>query len=65
MALSSVGAALFLAVTLLPAGDMTGEQKKAKLDDHPGLSSSWIYDDIPAGIARARAENKPLLIVFR
>ena len=29
------------------------------------LVGNWIYDDIPAGFARAARENKPVCIVFR
>jgi hypothetical protein len=29
------------------------------------LEGDWIYDDVAAGFARARATGKPLLIVFR
>lgn len=64
--LAALGAALIAlaSANLLPAGD-TGEEKRAKLEDIADLPSLWIYDDIPAGIARAKAEKKPLLIVFR
>lgn len=29
------------------------------------LEGDWIYDDVAAGFAQARATGKPLLIVFR
>lgn len=65
---SSAAVALLLALgaaSFLTAENVTGEQKKERVRDRDDLSALWIYDDIPAGFARARAENKPLLIVFR
>lgn len=30
-----------------------------------GIVGAWIYDDIPAGFARAAREGKPVCVVFR
>lgn len=37
--------------------------KKALKDNdvHP----SWVYNDLAAGLARAKKDNKPLLVLFR
>ena len=29
------------------------------------LGSHWIYDDVELAMSRARAKNKPLLVLFR
>jgi hypothetical protein len=36
---------------------------KAKLMDEAG--ERWIYDDLPAGFAAAKASGKPMLVVLR
>ena len=46
---------------LFPKG---GEDLKQKLGDLE-LVGDWIYDDIEAGFRKAKAERKPLLVVFR
>jgi hypothetical protein len=56
------------AIALLAAGLAVQDGEKRRLQetlkdaDLPGL---WIYDDIPAGLAKARETGRPLLIVFR
>ncbi|MBI3267788.1 MAG: hypothetical protein HYZ53_02105 [Planctomycetes bacterium] len=30
-----------------------------------GILGDWVYNDFPAGLAQARKEGKPLLVVFR
>lgn len=52
------------AANLLPAGDSPAD-KKDRVSDTVELAGTWIYDDLPAGIAQARREGKPLFIVFR
>jgi hypothetical protein len=48
----------------LSAGD-TATEKRDKINDRTEIHSSWIYDDFPAAVARAKRENKPILAVFR
>jgi hypothetical protein len=63
---STVLAALLaaLAVSYLPAGD-TPAEKRDKINDTAEIHKFWIYDDLPAAVAAAKRDNKPLLIVFR
>jgi len=44
--------------------DTTKEDLRKGLQDLE-LGGSWIYDDVEAGFAAARAAGKPLLVVFR
>ncbi len=47
---------------LLPAGDK--EQLRSALGDQ-GLTGTWIYDDLEAGIVEAARSRKPLMVVLR
>lgn len=47
-------------LALLPQGNQ--DLRKA-LGDEAG--AEWIYDDVPAGIAAARKDGRPILVVFR
>ena len=49
-------------LSLLCVQDPKEKLKQALKDD---CSSSWIYDDVAAGFARAKKSGKPLMIVFR
>ncbi|MAG56569.1 MAG: hypothetical protein CMJ83_09790 [Planctomycetes bacterium] len=59
--------ALVLAVTLTglaqEAATDLGAKKKQRLKDD--AADFWIYDDIEAGYAKAKAGGKPLLVSFR
>lgn len=58
-------ALLFAASALrLPAGD-SPQEKRDKINDRTEIAATWIYDDLPAAIARAKRENKPIFAVFR
>jgi hypothetical protein len=46
------------------AADTKKEDLRKSLQDLE-LGGSWIYNDIEAGFAAARAAAKPLLVVFR
>lgn len=54
---------LLLSVTWCEAQErelkVRGDKKKIEGDGY------WIYNDLPAGIARAKESKKPLLVVFR
>lgn len=58
-----------LALTLLPvpaqetATKSLAERKRERLKD--GAAGFWIYDDVDAGFAKAKATGKPLLVSFR
>ncbi|KAF0246638.1 MAG: hypothetical protein FD180_457 [Planctomycetota bacterium] len=52
------------AASRLPAGD-TPAEKRDKINDNTEINPSWIYDDLPSAIAKARRENKPIFAVFR
>lgn len=41
-----------------------GQSLQSALEDVE-VGDHWIYNDLQAGIARARRENKPLFVVFR
>ncbi len=61
----SAAAAIFATVhSLTGAGDAAAD-KKAKINDAVELSPAWVYDDLPAALAQAKKENKPVLAVFR
>ena len=49
--------------TACPAQDPAREGLRKALDDQ--LEGAWVYDDIAAGFAEARATGKPMLVVFR
>ncbi|MEK7467125.1 MAG: hypothetical protein AAB074_06900 [Planctomycetota bacterium] len=61
-----VSAVVLLAMALSPttAGDPAAE-KKDKVNDKVELAAGWLYDDLPAALARAKKENKPVLAAFR
>ena len=63
---SSALAALLatLVASRLPAGD-TPAEKRDKINDNTEINPAWIYDDLPSAVARAKRENKPILVVFR
>lgn len=55
---------------LIAAGLVAGAlpQDKAQLQTalrDTEVKGDWIYDDIPAGYAQAKASGKPLLLTFR
>jgi hypothetical protein len=54
-AATAAGAALFA----------PGEEKKDTVKDTAPLAAGWIYDDLPAAVARAKAEGKPIFAVMR
>lgn len=46
----------------------TGQDRQSKVrDDRTRVESDgfWIYNDLPAGIAKAKQSSRPLLVVFR
>ncbi len=51
-------------VCLALVGPQDSVQKKKLLNDL-NAPDGWIYDDLPASIAQARREAKPLFVVFR
>lgn len=56
----SLGAALFVLIIQISAAQtLRNALEDAEVGDH------WIYNDLDAGIARAKAESKPLFVVFR
>ena len=48
----------------LSAEDSGGLRSRLE-DDHAKGSKLWIYNDLGAGIAKAKAENKPIFVTFR
>lgn len=54
----------FLAVIALPA-TADPELKERLKDLHAEGQAQWIYNDISAGMAAAKKENKPLFVTFR
>ena len=48
------------------AQEKNDREKKVRGDkEHVAAIDSWIYDDLPRGIAEAKKTGKPLLVVFR
>jgi hypothetical protein len=47
----------------VPAASAQDDLKKNLKDNN--VAEHWIYDDIAAGFAEARASGKPLLVAFR
>lgn len=55
-------ASLFLIATLAAQDrDTKVRNDRKELED----DDNWVYDNLPEGMALAKRENKPLLIVFR
>jgi hypothetical protein len=57
-------------LVLLVAGTMTTEAQRGNkriLDDKTNAEQTlqWVYDDLDQGIEKAKAENKPLMVVIR
>ncbi len=63
-AFAALAALLVTSALRLSAGD-TAAEKRDKINDRTEIHPSWIYDDFPAAVAKARRENKPILAVFR
>ncbi len=57
-----IATALLLATTLSLADDKA-QLRAALKDDEP--KGDWIYDDLAAGFAEAKATGRPLMVVFR
>jgi len=58
--------ASFIAVLLLALASPAGDKEKLReaMGDS-ALTGTWIYDDLPAGVAEAARSGKPLLVVLR
>ena len=43
------------------------DRKTAVLDDRKevGAIESWVYNDLPKGLAEAKQTGRPMLVVFR
>jgi len=43
------------------------DRKTAVLDDRKdvGAIESWVYNDLPKGLAEAKQNGRPMLVVFR
>ena len=54
----------FLAFAPVARADSGKDELRKSLKDQE-LVGTWIYDDVEAGFAAARAAAKPLLVVFR
>ncbi|MBM3213715.1 hypothetical protein FJZ36_02215 [Candidatus Poribacteria bacterium] len=52
------------ACALLIAMSLQGQVLRQELGDLE-VGDHWIYNDLDAGIARAKQEGKPLFVVFR
>jgi len=61
MSMSRITMALALLALLPQQGN--DELKKALNDEVAG--AEWIYDDVAAGIAAAKKDGRPILVVFR
>ena len=64
MKISHVALAGLLVACLGASQDASKESLKTALKD-ADLPASWIYDDLNAGFAQAKASGKPMLVVFR
>lgn len=67
VAVAGIGAVGATAV-LLHAQDKVGAERERKVRgdrDRVTAEARWIYDDLPKGIAEAKASRKPLLVVLR
>ncbi len=53
-----------IGLALVTVQDGSKEQLRQALKDNP-LAGDWIYDDIDAGFARAKATGRPMMVVFR
>ncbi len=58
------GVLLALIVLALPAYAQDGGDLRTLLKDVE-LGQSWVYDDVDAAFARAKATGKPVLALFR
>lgn len=56
--------ALLLAGAWAAAADPAKDAVRAKLKD-TAPRGDWVYDDLDAGFAEAKATGKPLLVVLR
>ena len=61
--LAAVGAVFVAAPRATQARDVKAELKEILDDNEP--RGPWIYDDMDAAFAAARAQKKPLFVVFR
>ncbi len=55
-----------LVLSLLAVSPLTGDKERLRdaLGDR-SLVGDWVYDDLEAGIAQAKASGKPLMVVLR
>lgn len=58
-----LGLAVWVLAACVPAASAQDDLKKNLKDNN--VAEHWIYDDIAAGFAAARASSKPLLVTFR
>jgi hypothetical protein len=55
----------FLALVALLAAPLGDKEKLREALGDNALAGTWIYDDLPAGIAEAGRTSKPLMVVLR
>ena len=55
---------LSVVLLVLFVGEGAAQTLQNALEDAE-VGDHWIYNDLDAGIARAKSENKPLFVVFR
>jgi hypothetical protein len=56
---------LVLGAVLAPPPGLHAQTALQKALKDTDVGDHWIYDDLGAGFARARATGKPLLVLFR
>ena len=61
----TLGLLLLFGCVQLTAVAQTRDDKVHADRDKIADDARWIYNDLPAGFAEAKASGKPLLIVFR
>jgi hypothetical protein len=54
---------VIVALSLVPQDRPADSLQEAVGDD--AVAATWVYDDVDAGLARARETGKPLLVAFR
>ena len=64
MAYGAIAVLCLTAAASRTVQDPRKEALRKKLGDDD-VVGDWIYDDVPAGFARAKKTGKPLLFVFR
>jgi hypothetical protein len=50
---------------LLAAPARAGDNEVRKALKDTEVHSSWVYNDLAAGLAKAKKSGKPLLVLFR